>query len=206
MGFTLFRTSCVSKTRQSQWPSSVSVHGPVYGPVQNPESSFYSDPPSCDPISMTFYEVITLQGLCANVTNTVGGVSTWLLCILSFNVKFCFIDSAEKRCLTIEPFFTRKSLDRGWAKRITALLDLLVSQDDRLPPHICSKCTNRVVTLERECVDLAAFKRSARASMEQAHRSLKRSKVTTGEVGLSPDTAWQRPRSKIARRLPFSSK
>ena len=85
--------------------------------------------------------------------------------------------------------FTRKSLDRGWAKRITALLDLAVSQDDKLPPHICSKCTNRVVTLERACADLAAFKRSARACMEQAYQSPKRSKVTAGEVGLSPDTA-----------------
>ena len=72
--------------------------------------------------------------------------------------------------------------------------------------YICNKCTARIVTLEKAFIDLSDFKKSARACMEQGHHSLKRTKATTGEVGMSPNTFRERPRSKVARRLRFTSK
>ena len=79
------------------------------------------------------------------------------------------------------------------------------SQQDNLPPHVCNKCTSRVSALEKATADLAAFKRSARSVMQEAHQSLKRTKETTGSFGVSPDTLRCRPRSKMARRLDFTS-
>ena len=95
--------------------------------------------------------------------------------------------------------FTRISLERKWGSRITALLGISVSKDDQLPPHVCPKCISRIVTLERALVDLEDFKRSV-------NRPFKRTKETTGEVGVSPNTLRVRPHSKIARRLNFTSK
>ena len=101
--------------------------------------------------------------------------------------------------------FTRKSVERGWAARITALLEVPISQQDNLPPYVCNKCTSRVSALEKATVDLAAFKKSVRTVMQEAHQSLKRTKETTGSFGVSPDTLRCRPRSKMARRLDFTS-
>ena len=97
-------------------------------------------------------------------------------------------------------------MEKGWGRRINTLLDISVSQDDELPAYICNKCTARIVTLEKAFIDLSDFKKSARACMEQGHHSLKRTKATTGEVGMSPNTLRERPRSKVARRLRFTSK
>ena len=105
--------------------------------------------------------------------------------------------------------FTRKSLERGWASRIAILLQLdHPVQEDNLPAHVCSKCLKRVVALEKASIDLAAFRKSSKSVVERAHQSLrmKRTKETTGEVGVSPHTLRERPRSKIARRLSFTSK
>lgn len=102
--------------------------------------------------------------------------------------------------------FSAISLKKEWPSRIATLLDVPVSKDDQLPPHVCSTCITRVERLERASTDLADFKRSARYSMSLGSRSLKRTKETTGEVGVSPDTLRERPRSKIARRLQFTSK
>ena len=101
--------------------------------------------------------------------------------------------------------FTKKSLERGWATRITVLLDVPVSQDDHMPPHVCSKCMTKVIALEKAMMDLAEFKRSAGNALQNVQRSLKRTKETTSEVGVSPDTQRARPRSKIPRRLSFMS-
>ena len=98
--------------------------------------------------------------------------------------RLCWNQVPDNRTTSL---FTKKSLERGWANRITALLELPVSQSDQLPPHICSKCMNRVITLEKACVDLEDFKKSARACMQaQAHQSLKRPKQTAGDSGVSP--------------------
>ena len=59
--------------------------------------------------------------------------------------------------------------------------------DDKLPKHACSKCINRVKTLEKATADLSSFKRSARSVMEHHAGCLKRTKETTSDVGVSPD-------------------
>ena len=116
--------------------------------------------------------------------------------------RLCWASVVDKNMTNL---FTKKSLERGWASRITALLDVPVSQDDHMPPHVCSKCMTKVVALEKALTELAELKRSALSGMQQVQRSLKRTKETTGEVGVSPDTQRARPRSKIPRRLCFKS-
>ena len=116
--------------------------------------------------------------------------------------RLCWENIPDKRTISI---FTKKSLERGWPSRITALLDIPVSKDDQLPAHICTRCMTSVA-LEKACLDLAAFKKSSRACIERARQSVKRKKESTGSVGVSPDTLRERPRSKVARRLQFTSK
>ena len=117
--------------------------------------------------------------------------------------RLCWGNASSKKVANL---FSRKSLDQGWASRITALLDVPVSREDSLPPYVCSKCLTRLQALERAAIDLAAFKRSAKSCIEQSHRTLKRTKETSGEVGVSPNTRRNRPHSKVARRLQFASK
>ena len=104
-----------------------------------------------------------------------------------------------------ENIFTIKSLERQWPSRISLLLDIPVNRSDQLPSHVCSKCLTRVATLEKASENLAAFKISARSVMEQALRPLKRTKPTSGNVDVSPNTLRERPQPKIPRRLPFTS-
>ena len=116
--------------------------------------------------------------------------------------RLCWANIVDKNMTNL---FTKKSLERGWAPRISALLDVPVSQDDYMPPHVCSKCITKVVALEKALMDLARLKRSAVNAMQHMQRSLKRTKETSGEVGVSPNTQQARPRSKIPRRLNFTS-
>ena len=59
--------------------------------------------------------------------------------------------------------------------------------------------------MEKATVELAAFKKLAASALER--RGTKRVKETSGEVGVSPNTARLRPRSKLARKkLTFESK
>ena len=90
-------------------------------------------------------------------------------------------------------------MEQGWPRRISDLLDIPVRPDDNLSSLVCSKGITRVKSLEIASVDLKAFKRSVRSS-------LKRSKETTGEVGVSPNILRERPRSKVARTLFTSNK
>ena len=77
--------------------------------------------------------------------------------------------------------------------------------DDHFSSHICESCRSRVVSLEKAVADLAKFKLLAGSSLEI--RTLKRTKDTSGEVGVSPNTVHQRPRAKVARKkLIFQSK
>ena len=63
----------------------------------------------------------------------------------------------------------------------------------------------RILALERAASDLIAFKALAKASY--ARGPLKRTKETSGDVGVSPNTLRERPPTKLARkRLNFQSK
>ena len=116
--------------------------------------------------------------------------------------RLCWANVVDKGMTNL---FTNKSIEWGWATRISSLLDVAVSQDDHMPPHVCSKCITKVVALEKASVELAEFKRSAANAMQHMQRSLKRTKETTGEFGVSPTTQRARPRSKVPRRLDFTS-
>ena len=104
--------------------------------------------------------------------------------------------------------FSHAGLAKQWPSRITALLGILVEKDDGISPVICDTCTTRIHSLEKAAADLTAFKEMARCSRGflEPRGPLKRAKATSGDVGVSPDTIKERPRSKISRtRLNFDS-
>ena len=114
---------------------------------------------------------------------------------------------ASKRAVSL---FTATGLQHQWASRIQTLLSIPVSSTDGLPGYICDKCKVRVVALEKAAVDLREFKQLASCSISTLQRvkcPVKRSKCTSSDSGVSPDTARERPRSKLSRKkLDFDSK
>lgn len=106
--------------------------------------------------------------------------------------------------------FTSKGVSKGLAGRITKLLEVPVASDDRLPPYVCETCIKRITRMEKALDDLAAFKDMARCSLsalDKTRQPIKRTKETSGEIGVSPNTLKQRPRAKQARkRLTFTCK
>ena len=84
--------------------------------------------------------------------------------------RLCWENVQDKKMTNL---FTNKSMQRGWASRITALLDIPLSQNDHLPHHVCTRCMTRFVSLEKSSIDLAAFKRAAMSGIEHAQMSLK---------------------------------
>lgn len=98
--------------------------------------------------------------------------------------------------------FTARGLKNKWASRISTILSIPVEKDERVSPHVCCMCTRRIETLERAAADLQAFKELAKSSLDalQSRGPLKRTRVTSGEVGVSPDTVRARPSSKLSRR------
>ena len=117
------------------------------------------------------------------------------MCVaMSTAVKTCRLCNENVSSKQMTRLFSEKSLEQGWPRRISDLLDVPVTPvkpDDHMSALVC---ITRVKALEKSCMDLAAFKRSVSSS-------LKRSKETTGEVGVSPNILWGRPRSKVARTL-----
>ena len=113
----------------------------------------------------------------------------------------------SKRAVSL---FTTTGIQQQWASRIQTLLSIPVSTTDGLPGYICDKCKLRVVSLEKAAVDLREFKQLASCSMSALERvqcPVKRSKCTSSDTGVSPDTAKERPRSKLSRKkLDFDSK
>ena len=104
--------------------------------------------------------------------------------------------------------FTASSILNKWPSRIQDLLGLSVSADDGLPQHICSACRKRVEVLEQAALDLVAFQKQAQdVSVSLSKRPPKRTKETSGSVGVSPDTVRARPRTKrlTVRRLDFEN-
>ena len=60
--------------------------------------------------------------------------------------RLCWENVSTKIIINI---FTRKSMEKGWGRRINTLLEISVSQDEELPAYIYNKCTTRIVTLEK---------------------------------------------------------
>ena len=98
--------------------------------------------------------------------------------------------------------FTVKGLRNKWASRISTLLHVAVDENDGLPPHVCNMCTRRLESLENAAADLKAFQELAQCSSALGQvNPLKRTRVTCGEVGVSPDTTRARPSSKLSRKV-----
>ena len=113
----------------------------------------------------------------------------------------------SKRALS---WFSPTGIQQRLASRIEALLSVKVRSDDGLPGYICIKCKSRTVTLEKAAADLREFKQLAscsRSALERVRGPLKRTKCTSNDIGVSPDTARERPKCKLSRkRLEFNSK
>ena len=105
--------------------------------------------------------------------------------------------------------FSSASLKQRWGSRISTLLFVTVSVDDGISQYMCDMCKNRIVNLEKAVLDLESFRELATCSVSCLGqvKSLKRTKATSSEVGVTPDTERQRPSSKLARkRLTFACK
>ena len=94
------------------------------------------------------------------------------------------------------PSANRQSL----SSRISDLLDVPIAENDGYPEHVCEKCKRRLERLEKAAEDLENFRSQANSSyikLRTCRRGeLKRTKETSSSVGISPDTAKNRPPSK----------
>ena len=122
--------------------------------------------------------------------------------------RVCRLCTAVVPSVKAISLFTVTGLGRQWPQRIQCLLDVDVSAGDGMSRYICGPCRTRIQQLERAVIDLEAFKELAkRSAMSNSAASAKRSKSTSGDIGVSPDTMRLRPRSKIPRkRLDFQCK
>ena len=77
-----------------------------------------------------------------------------------------------------------------------------MDEDEWISPYVCNNimCTPRLENLEKANADLQAFRELAQCSLEAQTNPMKRTRVTSGEVGVSPDTARARPSSKLLRK------
>ena len=89
--------------------------------------------------------------------------------------------------------FTSAGIQKRWAPRISLLLDIPVEQE-KLSSQICLRCANRVESLEKAVKYLVAF--SFRLNR---FTGLKRTKETSGDVGVSPDTISDRWTQRFPR-------
>ena len=85
--------------------------------------------------------------------------------------------------------------------RITELIRVPVNERDGLPTCICQQCKRRVVALEKAVQGLAEFRKQCQQMyqdfvLSSVPLSLKRTKESSGDVGISPDIARCRPPSK----------
>ena len=105
--------------------------------------------------------------------------------------------------------FTKTGLSQGWPSRIRDLLCVEVAKDDSLPSHICKLCRGKLVTIEGKLHNLRTLaQKSLRKLQDERIRERKRSKDTSGALGVSPSTANVRPPAKRqygARRSLFQS-
>ena len=113
-------------------------------------------------------------------------------------------------------YIQQPGIKQQLAGRISKLLGVpQPAPDDQSPSFICESFQSKISFLEKAATELSRFKTLARCSLVQhgsigesplESRNLKRTKETSREFGVSPDTARQRPQSKQARkRLSFGS-
>ena len=107
-------------------------------------------------------------------------------------------------------FGTTTALKNKWISRIEQLLGVSVDPEAEISGYMCQMCKQRIVRLEDALTDLSAFTKMVEESEQALMRvggSVKRTKQTSGDVGVSPCTARMRPSSKRSRKqLLFSCK
>ena len=82
---------------------------------------------------------------------------SFLVCAaMSTAVKTCRLCNENVSAKRMTRLFSDKSLEQGWPRRISDLLDIPVRPDDNLSSLVCSKCITRVKSLEIASVDLKA--------------------------------------------------
>ena len=82
------------------------------------------------------------------------------------------------------------------ASRISALLDVVVDLEDKLPQYICPKCKRRLVSLKNTAEDLVDFRELAKrcqSALKLQRGPLKRTKESSSDLGVSPDIIKARP-------------
>ena len=99
--------------------------------------------------------------------------------------------------------FTATGLSQAWPSRIHDLLCIEVTKDDGLPSHICKSCRGKLVTIEVKLHSLRALaQESLRKLQDERKGERKRSKDTSGALGVSPSTANVRPPAKRQYGVP----
>ena len=92
-----------------------------------------------------------------------------------------------------------------WSSRISAMSDITLEDVERVSPYVCYKCTRRLSLLEKAIEDCKAFRELAISSFNSQMK--KRTRVTSADIGVSPDTVRLRPSAKLSRkRLVFEYK
>ena len=87
----------------------------------------------------------------------------------------------------------------------SAMLDIIIEDDERVSPYVCYKCTRRLSLLEKAIDDRKAFRELAISSLNAQMK--KRNRLTSAGIGVSPDTVRLRPSAKLSRkRLIFECK
>ena len=118
--------------------------------------------------------------------------------------RLCNPSVAKNRAVFL---FSPGSLQHNLPARITGLLELSVHISDGLSTHICERCKRRVDSLETAVTDLADFKQLAKDSYATSFSRgpLKRTKESSGEIGVSPETSKARPPLKrlTTKKLDF---
>ena len=113
--------------------------------------------------------------------------------------RLCGSITADNRCTSL---FTSTGLQHAWASRINRILGIEVATADGLPKQICRACKTRLEALERAEEDRAVFTEMTNKSYKSyralvaSTRLIKCTKVSSGDVGISSDTATARPPAK----------
>ena len=121
------------------------------------------------------------------------------------SMNVCRLCKQTSDAPTTVNIFTTRSQSKNWPSRISSLLNVVVENRGTLPPHVCKMCIRRVESLERSLVDLENFKVLAQTSLRDlsTRGPVKRTRVTGGDIGVSPTTARARPSAKLSRRQLF---
>lgn len=110
-----------------------------------------------------------------------------------FTCRICLSAVETKHSTAL---FTASGLSQGWPNRISELLHVEV-KDDSLPSHICRSCKRKVISLEEKLQSLRALaQESLRKLQDKRREERKRSKDSSGTLGVSPYTASVRPPAK----------